>query len=246
MCNHVLLQKNKTMPKTGWMLLVALGMSLTGMAQSLKVESAWNPDGSLSRGQMENGQKNGLWVTYDQQRMPKRLEEYKNGQRHGFFMENDEHGHPLLEGWFYEGEPVGKHLQFIHGTLIREMDFDSSLIKEFYENSMPKRIGSLKDGQPDGKMTQYYETGVVLAENQYVMGKKTGTQKYFYQNGMTQAEYQTLDDALNGYYRDYHENGKPATEGTYENNMKQGLWKEYDESGKLVKQTKYKNDTEVK
>lgn len=226
--------------------MTALCVAVTGMAQNLNITAERNPDGSLARGRMEGGQKTGLWVTYDQSRMPKRLEEFKNGQRHGFFMENDEHGHPLMEGWFYEGKPVGKHMQFIHGTLIREMDFDSSLIKEFYENGMPKRIGTLKDGQPDGKMTQYYETGAVLAENQYVAGKKTGTQKYFYQNGMVQAEYQTRNDALDGFYRDFHENGRPANEGTYADNLKQGVWKEYDETGKLIKQAKYKNDTEVK
>lgn len=226
--------------------MLALCMACTVAAQSFKVEAQWNPDGSVSRGRMVDGQKSGLWVTYSQQRAPMRMEEYKNGQRHGFFMENDEHGHPLMEGWFFEGKPVGKHMQFIHGTLIREMDFDSSLIKEFYENGVTKRAGTLKDGVPDGKMTQYYENGTVLAENQYVAGKKTGVQKYYYQSGKLQAEYQAENDALNGFYRDFHENGQRATEGTYVNNRKEGLWKEYDEAGKLVKQTKYKNDTEVK
>lgn len=226
--------------------MLALCVATLVQAQSLKLEFARNTDGSISRGRMEDGQRTGLWVTYDQQRNPKRLEEYKNGQRHGIFMENDEHGHPLLEGWFYEGKPVGKHLQFIHGTLMREMDYDSSTIKEFYENGVPKRVGTLKDSQPDGKMTQYYENGYVLAENHYVAGKKTGLQKYFYQDGMLQAEYQAANDMLNGAYRDFHPNGKLATEGVYENNQKQGLWKEYDDRGKLLKQTKYKNDKEVK
>lgn len=220
---------------------------LQAAAQSFDIQYTKNPDGTVSRGRMENGQKTGLWITYDSQSNPKRFEEFKDGQKHGYFVENDEHGHPFMEGWFNMGKPVGKHIIFSHGTLLKEMDFDLGTIKEYYENGTLKRDGKLKEGGvPDGKMTLYYENGKVLSENNYVNGKKSGVQKYYYQSGLLQAEYHTLDDTLNGPYKDYHENGKLATEGTYEKNLKQDTWKEYDEAGKLMKQRKYKNDTEVK
>ena len=234
------------MKKIGIACIVFLLHAWAVSAQSFDIEVLRNTDGGLSRGRMENGQKAGLWVTYDQHSTPRRFEEYKNGVRHGYFVENDEQGHPFMEGWFFEGRPVGKHIVFAHGTLLKEMDFDSSTVKEFYENSVLKKSGKIKDGEPDGKVMQYYETGKVLSENNYVAGKKSGTQKYYYQNGRLQAEYQMVNDMLTGPYKDYHANGQVSSEGMYENNMKQGLWKEYDETGKLVRQVKYKNDVEVK
>lgn len=234
------------MKKTGFLIVAFLLMGAASWAQAFKVEIIRNPDGTVSRGRYDNGLKTGLWVTYDQQSNPKRFEEFKNGERHGYFVENDEHGHPFMEGWFNEGKPVGKHIVFSHGTLLKEMDFDNGTVKEFYESGTIKKEGTLKNGEYEGKLTQYYEDGTVLSENNFVAGKKTGTQKYFYQTGTLQAEYQTTNDILNGMYRDYHADGKIASEGMYENNMKQGIWKEYDETGKLVRQVKYKNDVEVK
>jgi len=218
----------------------------TSFAQEFKIEYVKNPDNTVSRGRMENGKKTGLWVTYDSQSNPKRMEEYKDGERHGYFVENDEHGHPFMEGWFNNGKPVGKHTIFSHGVLLRDMDFDLGTLKEYYESSSIKKESKIKNGQPDGTMTQYYEDGSKLSETNFVEGKKTGLQKFYYQTGGIQAEYSTVNDELSGPYKDYHSNGKTATEGVYEKNQKQGVWKEYDESGKLIKQTKYKNDTEVK
>ena len=233
------------MKKVGLGLLL-LTMSISAFSQGFKIDYLKNSDGSISRGRLEDGKKTGLWSTYDQQGNPKRYEEYKNGVKHGYFVENDEHGHPFMEGWFNEGIPVGKHTVFSHGTLLKVMDFDSSIVREYYESSTLKKVGHIRNGELDGKQTQYYETGGILSENTYVAGKKTGVQKYFYQNGKLQAEYVTVDNVLSGAYKDFHENGTLATEGMYEKNLKQGLWKEYDTSGKPVKQVKYKNDVEVK
>lgn len=221
-------------------------LAFASFSQHFNIEYVRNADGTISRGRVENKQRTGLWVTFDGQGNTKRYEEYKEGQKHGYFVENDEHGHPFMDGWFYEGQPVGKHMAFNHGNLIKVMDFDSSIIREYYDNSMLKRVGSLQNGQYEGLVTQYYDTGFKLSENTYLNGKKTGIQKYYYQNGSLQAEYYTKDDQLEGLYKDFHENGKLATEGNYTNNMKQGLWKEYDKQGKLIRSVKYKNDVEVK
>lgn len=234
-----------TMKKGIWLSLF-LWMGLTAFGQAYKVELAVNPDGSVSRGRMENGKRTGLWITYDKQSNPTRFEEFKDGERHGYLVENDEHGHPFMEGWFQNGKPIGKHLVFAHGTRLKEMDFDSSFVREYYETGPLKKSGKIKNGQPDGVVTQYYETGNVLSENTYAEGKKNGLQKYYYQTGKLQAEYQAANDMLSGAYRDFHENGQKSTEGEYRENKKEGTWKEFDENGKLIRQIKYKNDTEVK
>ena len=84
----------------------------TSFGQEFKIEYVKNPDNTVSRGRMENGKKTGLWIIYDSQSNAKRMEEYKDGERHGYFVENDEHGHPFMEGWFNNGKPVGKHTIF--------------------------------------------------------------------------------------------------------------------------------------
>lgn len=219
---------------------------ITGFAQTMSMVSEPGADGSESKGRKENGLKTGLWITYDSNGNIKRLEEFKEGKRHGWFIENDEHGHPFLEGFFADGKPVGRHVASNHGTLMREMDYDKGTLREYYPTGGIKREGTLQDGELQGKVTQYYDDGKILSEGNYIKGKKTGLQKYYFQSGKVQAEYETADDNLTGMYREYHSNGNPAAEGRYENNLKQGLWKEYDESGKLIRQAKYKNDVEVK
>lgn len=203
-------------------------------------------EGGEKVGRIENGQKNGLWISFDYNRNIKKLEEFKDGLRHGWYVENDDHGHPKLEGWYYEGKPTGIHVTYDHGMKLREMDYERGRLREYYPTGRLKREGTLQDGELHGKVTQYYDDGTILSEVNYVKGKKTGVQKYYFQSGKLQAEYETVDDNLTGIYREYHANGNLASEGRYENNLKQGLWKEFDESGKLIRQVKYKNDTEVK
>ena len=230
-----------------WILWCALPALMNmGYSQSMPVFSETLPDGGETTGRKEDGKKQGLWITYDANRNIKRLEEFKEDKRHGWFLENDEHGHPFLQGLFYEGKPVGKHTATNHGMLVSEMDYDQGTVKEFHQDGSTKKEGFLLNGLPHGKFVQYYENGKKLSETTYVNGKKTGTQKYYYQSGILQAEYETADDNLNGLYREFHPEGALAAEGRYENNLKQGIWKEFDPTGKLTRQTKYKNDVEVK
>lgn len=215
-------------------------------AQIPGMEMRRNPDGSFSRGRLENGLQEGLWISYDANNSIKRLQEFKNGKPHGWFIENDEHGHPQTEGFYWEGKPVGKHISSNHGKLISETDYDAGTSSAYYDNGQIRKTESLKNGLRNGKSTTYYENGNLLSENFYVEDKKNGVQKYYYQSGVLQAEYMVGMDVLNGEYKEYYPNGKIASEGRYENNMKEGTWKEYDESGKLLKQRKYKNDLEVR
>lgn len=225
--------------------LFLLAMTNTS-GQTFKIEHEINPDGSVGRGRKENSQKEGLWVSYDQQGNPRRFEEFKEGKRHGFFLENDDHGHPFLDGWFFEGKPVGKHTTYNHGTIARIKDFDTDSLLEYHDNGALKRRAKVIDGQAQGTVMMYYDNGNPLSEVSYSNGKKNGVQRFYYITGKLQAEYTVVDDTLHGSYKDYHDNGNTATEGAYEKNLRQGVWKEYDENGKSIKQTRYKNDKEIK
>ncbi|MCG9912284.1 MAG: toxin-antitoxin system YwqK family antitoxin [Flavobacteriales bacterium] len=227
-------------------LCLAFSFAANVYAQETKFESIQNADGTLSRGRTENGKKEGLWVTYDSRGKHLRFDEFKQGNRHGFVYENDDHGHARAEGWFYEGKPAGVHRMYNHGTLEKETNYEDGSFKEYYANGSVRKEGRLKENRLHGNMVQFYENGNRLSENVYENGKKNGVQKYYYMNGSLQAEYSTVMDALSGPYKEFHENGKIAAEGQYGNNLKQGTWKEYDESGKLIRTVKFKDDVEVK
>ena len=69
----------------------------------------------------------------------------------------------------------------------------------------------------NGKWVEYYESGEVKKEGNYVDGKKEGK------------------------WVEYYENGKVWVEGNFVNGKKVGKWVEYDESGKVKDEDIYKD-----
>lgn len=84
--------------------------------------------------------------------------------------------------------------------------------KEFHDNGNKKcAYHTDKNGDIEGRYTEYYSNGTVATEGEYRYGKKTGI------------------------WTEYFEDGRIKSQGYYYNGEKSGKWIEHDSNGKKVK-----------
>lgn len=120
-------------------------------------------------------------------------------------------------------------------------DPNNGLKKVYDDYGNIKQEYSLKNGELNGKATEYYSDGTVQKISYFVNGKRNGlTIEYDnYGNVISKANY--LDNELDGSFK-YYENKILVIEGTYKNGKKNGLFKEYDENGNLSHEYTMLND----
>ena len=107
----------------------------------------------------------------------------------------------------------------------------------------------------EGTWKQWYESGQLKAEENYVNGVLQGNARHFYpdgsnesflhigsqqnsvfyyRNGNKESEGRILTGYLyEGPWKGWQENGQMAYEGSYVNGQRDGIWNWYDETGKL-------------
>lgn len=162
--------------------------------------------------------------------------------------------------------------------IIREPDSGSVYydLVEYYPNSKVKREGSLSAYTPrlvfEGKLTSYFETGIIKSIMNYKSNKLDGEYIYKYVNGTLyesrfyytsfkegnkeKLEYKTIQvgDSLGRKFLDDDGTGTVnivwpkgnKDNGNYVNGLKEGTWKEYIAKTKITYEDQYKNGVFVK
>ncbi|MEM6687201.1 MAG: toxin-antitoxin system YwqK family antitoxin, partial [Bacteroidota bacterium] len=177
-----------------------------------------------SFGILKDGKRDGLWLTFNNNNIfitasmynagvlegtnydfhpdgeVRRIEHYKNGEKHGSCKE------------FHAGGALHYNMQYVNGKVI-----DGNVIY-FYPNGNKKIVNSFKNGYKSGKSTTYYESGAVEIEGEY-RGKGTpeGPWKEYYENGTLKEEYYYKHGLFHGEYNIYDENGKVLEQYIYRN-----------------------------
>ena len=70
---------------------------------------------------------------------------------------------------------------------------------------------------PDGKHVEYYKSGQVEVEKNYIDNKKDGKWIWYFENGQIEQEGNYMDDKRNGKWVFYDETGKIKRSEYYEN-----------------------------
>ena len=155
--------------------------------------------------------------------------EYSNGERNGKGKEYYLNGELEFEGEYLNGKKWnGK---------VKEYDFYDKLIfeGEFLFDDKWNGKGYDEKGNiiyeiinSTGKRKDYYESGELYFEGEYLNGERNGKGKEYYENGKIKFEGEYLNDKTNGKGKKYYKNGKIKFEGEYLNNEKwNGKIKEY-------------------
>ncbi len=93
----------------------------------------------------------------------------------------------------------------------------------------------------NGKLRQYYASGVVMLEAEYKNGQRNGVLSRFYPDGKQQVYEVYADGVLNGGASTYYNSGNIKTEKHYLNGVLNGDHKAYYEDGTIKLEGKYLN-----
>jgi len=88
---------------------------------------------------------------------------------------------------------------------------------EYWPNGQKIAEGHFKDGNPDGRWTQWYENGQKQAEGYYKNGKQEGLETWWHENGQKHRERHYKNGKLEGLATRWRKNGQKEWEGYYKN-----------------------------
>jgi antitoxin component YwqK of YwqJK toxin-antitoxin module len=178
------------------------------------------PSGSIKeKGTYLNGVNNGMKITYFENGTKKEEVPYVNGIINGKVIGYYENGVLMVTVDVKDGEIYGDFITY----------YEDGVIKSKYNESI-------------GLSTNYYPSGKIQDEVNYVDGKKSGLGKFFYETGELEAQYTFVEDVAVGEYKSFYKSGKLKSKVNYVNGKKEGEYKEYYESGKLKAKCIYVND----
>ncbi len=114
-------------------------------------------------------------------------------------------------------------------------------VKAFYQNGNPSVSFTFKGGYYHGPFIQYFPSGKVRKEINYVSHEEEGTTKEYNEAGKLVSEENNKYDRYDGVCR-YYNNGVLERESVYVMNWMHGPTKLYDKAGKVIKTVKMYND----
>jgi antitoxin component YwqK of YwqJK toxin-antitoxin module len=209
---------------------VAIPDSINKIDAKGKKQGYWEEklaNASTTKGWYINDLQNGQWLTYGQNGIITKVENYKKGKKDGAVIEIDTRGYLAAELYFVNDIPEGTAKRYFYGTNLASVipykhgKIDGKKII-YYENSAgkPQEESNFKNDIKDGISKWYTITGDVVAEYNYVNGNLDGIQKEYYAKGALKSEQIYVKNMPEGEYKEYFDVVKPevpADNGTHPN-----------------------------
>ncbi len=207
----------------------------------------------------EGGIKQGKWKEFfsDSSQTLRAEGEYNEGLRIGewkFYYKNQQKEQFGKYGKNEKAE--GKWLWFYeNGNILRDENFENGeeegIIAEYNDTGKIITQGEFENGEKEGFW--FYETGDSREEGNYKAGKKDGQWKeYYLANGTFDKKSglsfigNFVDGFPDGKHIWYHPNGKKKLEGKYVTGVPEGDWHRFSEDGLPVLTILYENGAEKK
>lgn len=197
--------------------------------------------GGVEKGRIKNGQREGVWKTYNAKGVLIQEENFRNGKRDGVFTRTEDSVMTL--GVYTANHKNGPFVTKINGVVVSEMNYSfDTLHGRYYVNNREKKIsGMYSRGMKIGLRlvdsidynkdrihdSTYFENG--LREGISVISK----------NGVKVSETNWSKGKRNGAYKEYDDKtGKLVWQGSFADDKRDGIWKKY-ENGRLVRVEDY-------
>lgn len=134
-------------------------------------------NGELSEeGMIKNGNKNGIWTTYQRKGLVENINSYKEGILHGPSYIVNNYGNLLERSFYINGLLEGKKIKYNrHNTKADENYVNGQLHGKrtlFYDNGKKQEEGSFINGKREGLTKWYNEEEEVTIEYSYKDGKR--------------------------------------------------------------------------
>ncbi|WP_462251014.1 hypothetical protein [Ekhidna sp.] len=173
----------------------------------------------IATGKMKNHNPVGHWKYYDFRGELESQGEYRNGKKHGIWIE------------YLSSSFIVKDLR--KQNIIPK---DSTPNLDLFKNRISE-IGHYKNGLKHGEFVNYthHSARKPISTENYKYGKADGKTISYYENGLTEVEANFKEGKREGIYRKYYENGQLKLIGQFKNDKPVGEFKLYNESGVLLK-----------
>ena len=115
-------------------------------------------------------------------------------------------------------------------------------VERFETGAVSRRV-NLVDGKRDGKMTDYFPDGKIMAERWFKLGKQEGKTTVFYPNGAVKEVQYYESGAQTGGDTIWYENGRIQFAVLFKESKKNGYLRKWGPEGELIFEAKYAMDT---
>jgi antitoxin component YwqK of YwqJK toxin-antitoxin module len=189
------------------------------------------------------GLKQGVWKDFYAGGGVKSEKTYKDDLLHGYYKEKDDKGKLVLTMLYENGSIVKSRVEDEPDIeIVNKYDNNGKLIFSGpYRNQVP--VGIHREFGADGKVTNsfiYNDMGLMLSEGIVdEAGNRNGKWKDYYPSGKVQAEGQYIDSRRSGIWKFYNNAEKLEQTGSYNNGRPDGLWKWYYENGSVLREEEY-------
>lgn len=220
-------------------------------------------------GEFKDDKRQGLWIIYYENGNLKEKTTYVEDEITGEFSEYHDNGKLSRKGNYTRKKLDGKLEDFDDdGKLfsdaiyekgkLKEINFYDKTGKQVYNTGTRKGAANIsfyspdgiktgegffnRDGNKEGKFTDYYLSGKISEETYFKDGIQDGMSTSYYFNGQKKSENNYSAGKENGYTKGYYFNGKLNYEGWVVDDQKQQQIIYYNQQGDITAKENYLND----
>ena len=152
--------------------------------------------------------------------------EFKDGEKHGRWIENYPDGDPKEETEYKNGKREGEH-------------------QAFWKNDQKRVEGEYWENKRQGIWRWWFGNGQRKMEGEYKRGKKQGEWEQFLEDGDRELLENYANDEKEGRAEYFDEQGKQIAMGEWKDDKKSGKWRLL-KDGKIIEEVIFKEDVNVR
>lgn len=188
----------------------------------------------------------GTWILFQSNQVPKSVIQYKNGKRHGNYLEWNTQGRLVLRHQYVNDTLNGLQTNFAgNGNRLKVYNYKMGVLEGlqqvFDSNEKILESGYYVNGIKDGLFAWYFSNGKLATEYIYKNGKIEGDVLYYHEDGIQMKSRMTyVNNLRHGNYFEYYNNGVLKVQGKFKEDKKEGKWLYFSENATLERTEKYK------
>ena len=206
----------------------------------------WENGNLKEEGVFQNDKKNGYFKYYDEAGNFKYVEKYAQDNLIVDAPETRQmevktmyhaNGKRAITATYYKGVPDGIRREYDeNGKVVNGFVFAKGILK--YEGITDE------DGKRQGLWREFYPTGELKSEGNYIDSKQDGGWKFYFENQKTEVEGRYKNGKKEGTWYWYYPNGEILQEENWNNGKLDGEFMEYNETGEITVKGEYIEGTE--
>ncbi len=175
-------------------------------------------------------------------------EKYENGKLSSFQKNNLAGLLSSTKKYKSSTESYFETYYYPNGKIVRDYNIDNDRFSDkadtiFYNSGKPLRVLPFSNGNIDGWLFEYFESGALKEKRFYKKGTIDGIETCYWENGKILSEIEYLDGSRHGVLKYYAENGTLIRTDNYKKGLADGWEVEYNlETGKKTSEILYKDD----